>query len=179
MATAVQYRKWLLVAALSWALLGCFQGLAIDKLANKRMGKAAYHLLRHFSELLIGCALAFPYATALSEKMQKVCFVCLQIAPLSNFLSYMVIAITDCPNELFKNSPYAWQIRLVLETFELARVCPQGRHRMKICHALEQRLRFFWSGNSVGSWLYKTGKNWKAERNLHSNYAVDCWLCRS
>ncbi|CAD7954575.1 unnamed protein product [Amoebophrya sp. A25] len=104
MATAQQYRKWLMLSALVWALLGCFQGLAISGFENKKMGKAAYHLVRHFSELLLGCALAFPY-TSLSATKQKIAFVCLQIAPLSNFASYMIIAITNCPNPLFANSP--------------------------------------------------------------------------
>mmetsp|Transcript_20890 Transcript_20890/g.52790 ORF Transcript_20890/g.52790 Transcript_20890/m.52790 type:complete len:185 (+) Transcript_20890:164-718(+) len=98
-------RKWLIAAGLFWALLGCGQGLGIGSLANKRMGKAAYHLLRHFSELLLGCAFAFPYAEFSSTLAQKLVFVCLQIAPLANFASYMVIAITNCPNPLFENSP--------------------------------------------------------------------------
>ena len=103
-AQAAYCRKWLMFAALCWAFLGCFQGLAIGGLENKKMGKAAYHLLRHFSELMLGAAFVFPYLV-LSEKKMKVAFYCMQIAPFSNFVSYMIVAITNCPNPLFENSP--------------------------------------------------------------------------
>ena len=102
--TANTCRKWTLTVGLILALLCCFQGLAIGAMANKIMAKAAYHLLRHYSELLIAVSFAFPYAN-LSDFSMKICFHLLNLAPFTNFTAYLIIAITNCPNKLFEHSP--------------------------------------------------------------------------
>ena len=103
--TANKCRKWTLLMGLIWAFLCCFQGLAIGNTTNKIMGKAAYHLLRHYSELLIGLSFAYPHATSLSDSAMKISFHLVNMAPITNFVAYMIIAITNCPNKLFENSP--------------------------------------------------------------------------
>ena len=100
----LRLQKYTLLSGIILMLTGCFEGPLVATMANKNMGKSTHHQMAHNAELLIGLSFAFPFCN-LSRKLLWLTFYLLQIGTWANCLSYLVIAVTDCPNPLFENSP--------------------------------------------------------------------------
>ncbi|KAJ1492521.1 hypothetical protein T484DRAFT_1770853 [Baffinella frigidus] len=103
LALALRLQKYTLLSGIFMMLVCCLEGGAIAGMPNKAMGKGAHHQLSHNGELLIALAFAFPFC-ALSSTLLWATFVLLQIGTWANPLSYLIVAVTNCPQPMFANT---------------------------------------------------------------------------
>jgi len=101
---ALRLQKYTLLSGIFMVFVCCLQGAAIDGMANKAMGKGANYQLSHNGELLITLAFAFPFFS-LSPTLLWATMVLLQIGAWANPLSYLIVAVTNCPQPMFANTP--------------------------------------------------------------------------
>jgi len=100
----MRLRKYTLLSGLAQMLFCCLQGVSIDSMPNRAIAKSAHHQFSHNGELLIALAFAFPVCE-LGPRMLWIAFALLQVGAWSNGLSYLVIAVSNCPQPMFSNSP--------------------------------------------------------------------------
>lgn len=97
-------QKLTLLSGLLMIFAGCVEALLIGEMANKSMGKSSHHQMMHNGQLLMILSAVFLYVE-LSPKLVSAAFWLLQAGAWGNPIAYIVIAVTNCPNPLFGNSP--------------------------------------------------------------------------
>lgn len=101
---ATQLHKYALLSGIMMIFLGGLQGIAIDNMPNKPMGKSAHHQMMHNGQVMMILSFAFAYCK-LSNNLLTATFWLLQFGGWCNPLAHIVIAMTNCPQPLFANSP--------------------------------------------------------------------------